>query len=213
MYISRIALNTYRTKTMTALASPQVLHATVESSFPPGIHKQGRNLWRVERLGDALYLLVLSSEKPDFSHIIDQFGWPNSEQTAETKDYSRLLNQIETGQLWRFRLRANPVHSAKTKGDLQRGKVYAHVTVKQQEQWLIERSEKYGFNIEKDSFRVVQREQQKFIKRGNRVFLGTATYEGVLKVLDAKLFKNTLVCGIGRAKAYGCGLLTVIKLS
>lgn len=203
---------------MNALASLQRLHAAVESSFPAGLEKTRRNLWRIDRLGNALYLLVLSNRKPDFSHIVEQFGWPGAEQKWETKSYTPLLERIETEQRWQFRLRANPVHSVKRAGDLQtqehikRGKVYAHVTARQQEHWLFQRAANCGFSLEEGSFRVVQQEVRKFQRHGNRVTLGIATFEGVLEITDSTLFLSTLTCGIGRAKAYGCGLLTIARV-
>ena len=36
------------------------------------------------------------------------------------------------------------------------------------------------------------------------------TYEGVLTVTDEELFKAALVQGIGREKAYGLGMLTIV---
>ena len=42
--------------------------------------------------------------------------------------------------------------------------------------------------------------------------LNKATYEGTLKVTDEKLFYNTLTSGIGKKKAYGFGMMTVIPL-
>jgi CRISPR system Cascade subunit CasE len=218
MYLSRIELNTRKKSTMLALASPQKLHASVESSFPSIANKDVRNLWRVDRLANALYLLVLSNGKPDFSHIVEQFGWPGAEQKWETKNYAPLMERIETGQRWQFRLRANPVHSVKQTSDLQtqehikRGKVYAHVTVQQQEQWLLDRAANYGFSLQEGLFRVVQQEVRKFQRYSNRVTLGIATFEGILEVTDAMLFLRTLSCGIGRAKAYGCGLLTIARV-
>jgi len=203
---------------MDALASLQKLHAAVASSFPPDILEEGRNLWRLDRLGRDLYLLVLSPGKPDFSHIVEQFGWPESRQSWETKDYSQLIERIEVGQRWQFRLRANPVHSVKPTTESQseepsrRGKVYAHVTVKQQEGWLLERAAKCGFNLQDGSFSVVQQEILQFRRQGKPVTLGVATYEGILEVTDKSLFINTLVGGIGRAKAYGCGLLTIARV-
>lgn len=219
MYLSRIALNTRRKSTITALASPQKLHSAVESSFPPDLAENCRNLWRIDRLDSDLYLLVLSNGKPDFSHIVEQFGWPSAEQKWETKNYDHLMDRIEAGQRWQFRLRANPVHSVRQSSGLQtpeptkRGKVYAHITVQQQEQWLFERAEKYGFNLQKGSFRIVQQEVRQFLRHRKAVTLGIATFEGVLEVVDATLFLHALSCGIGRAKAYGCGLLTIARVS
>lgn len=204
---------------MVALASPQILHAAVESSFPSNTNKGSRNLWRIDRLANALYLLVLSSGKPDFTHIVEQFGWPGSEQKWETKDYAPLIAQIKNGQRWQFRLRANPVHSVKQacmsndKEQSKRGKVYAHVTITQQEQWLLERAANYGFRLQAGSFCVVHQEIKKFQRQRNPVTLGITTFEGILEIEDAAVFSRTLLSGIGRAKAYGCGLLTIARVS
>jgi CRISPR system Cascade subunit CasE len=40
--------------------------------------------------------------------------------------------------------------------------------------------------------------------------LSKATYEGILRVTDKDLFYHTLTDGIGKKKAYGFGLMTVI---
>lgn len=218
MYLSRIELNYRRRGTMDALASPHILHAAVESSFPLCAKKESRNLWRIDKLGNSLYLLVLSWGKPDFLHIVEQFGWPGSEQTWETKSYFELMERIKEGQRWQFRLRANPVHSVKQVGGFEnqepakRGKVYAHVTVQQQEQWLLERSAKHGFHLQAGSFCVIQQEVRRFMRQRKPVTLGIATFEGVLDVVNAPLFLQALTCGIGRAKAYGCGLLTIARV-
>ena len=42
------------------------------------------------------------------------------------------------------------------------------------------------------------------------VSIRSVTYEGALAVTDAELFKKLLTEGIGRGKAYGLGLMTVI---
>jgi CRISPR system Cascade subunit CasE len=40
-------------------------------------------------------------------------------------------------------------------------------------------------------------------------FLGIADFEGMLTVKDEALFRTTLMQGLGRAKAFGCGLLLI----
>jgi len=41
------------------------------------------------------------------------------------------------------------------------------------------------------------------------VSLVTASFEGLVIIADADLLRATLVSGLGRAKGYGCGLLTL----
>ena len=53
-----------------------------------------------------------------------------------------------------------------------------------------------------------------FFKGGpkrNRVTLLSVAYEGLLTVTDAEAFRHTLTEGVGRGKAYGMGLLTIIR--
>ena len=91
----------------------------------------------------------------------------------------------------------------------------AHVTVEQQRNWLVERSLRLGFELPGSDgsrcFDVVSRDCLRFRRENGNVTLNTATFEGILTVKDADVFRNTLICGIGRAKAYGCGLMTVIR--
>lgn len=210
MYLSRIALNTESRNTLLALGSPHILHAAVEGGSKG--HNQ-RNLWRVDWLGGICYLLVLSPNKPDFSRLFEQCGYPGSEPRWETRDYEPLLSRLKQGQVWQFRLKANPTRSGSKEWDESgRGKVFSHVTEEQQKQWLLRRSETCGFALKPEDFQVVGTKWHEFLKSNSsegKVTLRTVVFEGVLTVRHLEHFKHALVSGIGRAKAYGCGLLTI----
>jgi len=213
LYLSRIEVNPRRRQTMLALSSPQIMHAALESSFPKTADGPKRNLWRVDKLNQSLYVLLQSRQKPDFTHIVEQFGWPAADQTWETKAYDAFLARLQDGQTWRFRLRANPVHSVKEKDAPGRGRVLGHITVEQQKQWLSGRATANGFNLDNSAgFDVVQRETKKFTRSGKTVTLSVAAFEGVLLIENAETFVQSLLSGIGRAKAYGCGLMTLARL-
>ncbi|MFE3074381.1 type I-E CRISPR-associated protein Cas6/Cse3/CasE [Streptomyces sp. NPDC059247] len=49
-------------------------------------------------------------------------------------------------------------------------------------------------------------------RRGHPVTLVTATYDGRLEVTNPDLMRRTLTQGLGKAKAYGCGLMTLAPL-
>ena len=207
MYLSRVALDVHKRTTMVALVNPQQFHGAVERAFSG---ERRRRLWRLDRLGDKLYLLLLSNDIPDLRHIAEQFG---TGEKPETKDYTPLLERIKVGTVWRFRLTANPTKSVPNPKDpTKRGRVYAHITTEFQEKWLMERAEKHGFRLNLDSFTVVQSKWARFQKehKGQPISLLSVTYEGVLEVTDAEKFQQVLIEGIGRGKAYGLGLMTVI---
>jgi CRISPR system Cascade subunit CasE len=206
MYLSRVEVNKQRIETKRALMNPQIMHASVKACFP---ESDERTLWRMDALGHNLYILVVSPRRPDFAAFIRQYGWPASGQTGQSADYTQLLDRIRPGSKWRFRLAANPAHTVE-------GKIRAHVTAAQQRGWLSARAERNGFILQDDAFDVVHRDTIRFFKGvkpdRHEITLARAAFEGGLTVSDADLFKNALAGGIGRARAYGCGLLTVARL-
>ena len=205
MYLTRMELDTSKKKCAMALNAPGLFHGAIESAFP----ERSRKLWRIDRLHGAVYLLLLSEEKPDLSAAAEQFG---TEWGWQSRSYDGLLASIRTGERRRFRLVANPVIT-KSAGTGNRGTVMAHLTCAQQKKWLSDRAEKYGFSLKEGEFSVTQSEWVTFRKgkeQGRPVSFKAAAFEGVLTVTDEALFRETLCGGIGREKAYGCGLLTVL---
>ena len=140
MYLSRVELDPTRRSTMAALSAPQKLHGAVESAFAG---ERRRRLWRLDRLGERLYLLLLSEDAPELSGVVEQFG---TGAAAETRSYDPLLQRVEPGSCWQFRLTANPTKSCKDpQNPAARGTVAAHCTTQYQKQWLLERAAKHGF--------------------------------------------------------------------
>jgi CRISPR system Cascade subunit CasE len=185
----------------------------VEGASGEGVFAESvpqRHLWRLDKLGPSLYLLVASAIKPDFTHLVEQVGWGRSQQTWETKSYEPFLAHLQQGQEWRFRLRANPTHSRKRpEAPQERGVIRACATSDEQKKWLAERADKHGFSLK--DFEVVDRNVSGFKRQERTVTLHIATFEGLLKVEEPALLREALTSGIGRAKAYGCGLLTLAK--
>ncbi|WP_436701142.1 type I-E CRISPR-associated protein Cas6/Cse3/CasE [Nocardioides sp. BYT-33-1] len=219
MYLTRMYLNPARRGTRALVGSPQKMHAAVLSAFPPGTPTEtenGRVLWRLD-VGKTheLTLLISSPAKPDLAHVVEQAGWPTGQDHWQSAPLSRLTDRLETGQTWAFRLTANPVRSvAQGSG---RGKRVGHATVQHQLEWLVERSADWGFDIGGHdgtlTADVVTRRGLSFERRSDgdrrQVTLTTATYEGTLAVSDPALLRRSMGHGLGRAKGYGCGLLTL----
>ena len=207
MYLSRIRLDTKKRSTMTAFSNPQKFHGAIESAFTG---ERGRNLWRLDELGGETYMLVLSEEIPDLSEAVKQFG--HDGESFETRDYDKLLERVTIGSRWQFRLTANPTICKKKSEDAPRGKVMAHITVDHQEKWLADRAENHGFSLGPDEFRVTKSRSYSFSKHGERrVTLLSVTYDGILTVTDPEKFRVSMINGIGRGKAYGNGLLTIVR--
>ena len=211
MYISRVMLNTSRRNTQIALNSPNRFHGAIEDSFN---EKQDRNLWRIDRLNGNSYMIMVSCSKPDLDSFIEQFS--DKGQKAEIISYDKFLESIQNGSIWRFRLVANPTRSIKQDGE-ERGKVVAHIKEKYQLEWLLQKASKNGFHIVQngtESSASVTASEWKNFKKKNKysVHLLAVSYDGILRVDDAELFRHALCNGIGREKAYGMGLLTIMRV-
>ena len=219
MYLTRFALNPARRGSRKLLTSPHAMHAAVLSAFAPdatapGTVDSGRVLWRVDRREDASTLLYIASPSPpDLTHLVEQAGWPTT-QTWDTRDYRPLLDRLTEGQHWGFRLTANPVRHVRTNSKEIRTKPRGHVTADQQVGWFLARTEALGINVTpgqdgSPTVLVHDRRTMRFTRNGSTVTLVTATFDGVLQITDPVLLRAALVHGVGRAKGYGCGMLTL----
>ena len=207
MYLTQMHLDGRRRRTLAALASPNRLHGAIETALPG---PRRRNLWRIDNRNGESYLLLLSEDEPDLTQAAAQFAPPG--ERWQTRSYEPLLERIRTGSRWQFRLCANPVYNAPA-GPGQRGRVCAHSTAEHQLRWLTEQSEKHGFSLREDEFTVTGVKWHRFKKNGagKPVTFLTVTYDGILTVSSPEHFKQALCGGIGRGKAYGAGLMTIMR--
>ncbi|WP_131738860.1 type I-E CRISPR-associated protein Cas6/Cse3/CasE [Actinomadura roseirufa] len=229
MYLTRFRINSERIGARKLLSSPQVLHAAVMSSFaklPEATQDGPRVLWRIDRDSRSrVHLCIVSPYKPDLTHLVEQAGWPTTARW-ETYDYGPFLERLASGDRWAFRLTANPVHSVRNK-DGAPTKITAHIGPRHQLRWLLQRQESSGFTIvrkppsqstqdELDLHELIVHDHRRlsFKKKGmpKPVTLVTVTYDGRLEITDPDAFRRTLTQGLGKAKAYGCGLMTLARV-
>ncbi len=247
-YLSRIRINPLRQKSRLLLASPHAMHGAVMYGIPDAPTEQ-RILWRLDADDPRRPMLfVLTDTRPDWSHLIEQAGWPDADGPhAAIRDYAPLLAQIAVGREFAFRLTANPVQNTSapikpTETQLERAAEakrrsfrIGHRTADQQLDWFLSRTERWGFEVPPShtdppglglepgngglttprEVRITARARRSFRKKNNGgkpVVLHTATFEGRLRITDVTLFTDRLLHGIGPAKSYGCGLLTLAPL-
>ncbi|MGJ6968822.1 type I-E CRISPR-associated protein Cas6/Cse3/CasE [Streptosporangium sp. G11] len=250
-YLSRIRINPLREKSRLLLASPHMMHGAVMHAIPDNPADE-RILWRLDADNPHRpFLFALTTTRPDWSHLIEQAGWPGADgEHAAVRDYAPLLAQIAIGREFAFRLTANPVQNTRNPikpsieqaeqapGERQRSHRIGHRTAAHQLTWFLTRTERWGFALpeartdapalglepldpQEDAdvlpareVRITARERRSFTKkRGDRpVILTTVTFEGRLRITEAAVFTERLLGGIGPAKSYGCGLLTLAPL-
>lgn len=208
--MTRIRLNPLSRKTISAMTNPNLLHGALEQARPG---ERTRLLWRIDELNEKTYLLVVSEKPINSQNIIDQFGYPG--ESAETRDYETMLKRITENSLWQFKLCANPVLIQSTKNsNTKRGKVKGLNSYKERMDWLLKKQKDFGFSVNLDKTGIVSSRFLSFKKAGNNspVSLTECVFTGILKVTDVELFRKALCEGIGKGKAYGMGLLTIVPV-
>lgn len=208
MNLSRVKIDIHNRKKIKDLTHLGAYHNWVESSFPDELKEgtRSRKLWRIDTLQGDKYLLLVSEKKPDMEYF-EKYGETNS---GCTKDYDKFLESIDEARVYRFRVTLNPV-KAISQGIGKRGRVVPEITADQQLHFLESRAESLGFELIPNEYQIVERGWEPVRKQGEKMpHLSKATYEGMLKVTDKDVFYHTLTEGIGKKKAYGFGLMTVI---
>lgn len=214
MYLARIYLNSQRGKTRRAMGNVNRLHAQILNTMGPS-YEGNHPLWRIDSGKTEHVLYVVSGKRPDMTAIHEDYGW--EDHPAAIVDYTPRLDALKAGETWAFRLTANPVHNVRLGSNDAEGKLFrvAHETAEFKTKWLAHRGTMNGFALE-GTPTVSPNVRHRFAKSGEKsteqVTIDAATFEGFLTVTDADRFRTGLTTGIGRAKAYGCGLLTIAPL-
>jgi CRISPR system Cascade subunit CasE len=214
MYLSRLRFHTANREARHSLQTPYHLHAAVMTAFPkpenlPDTPKHihlpdARVLFRREqdqRFSPWVEVLVQSMKAPNWSELAQNLGQAFMfEQKAFSVAFSREQNLS-------FRLRANPVVTR----DKKRLPIIGEI---EQRTWLERQGKKHGFELADCSlFDEGKWEAHKEDENGQKhsIAISTVFYEGRLIVDDPELFGNAVATGIGPAKAFGCGLLSVAR--
>jgi len=133
--------------------------------------------------------------------------------------------RLQTGQRLAFSLRVNPVISRDGKRhdvvmDYKRNMGWKNMPPTKRpplqqiiceagSDWLLQRAERHGFEIDSKSLRV-EGYQQHQSRRGKRTIrFSTLNFTGLLRVTNPEMFTQALETGIGPAKAFGCGLMLI----
>ncbi|MCG8038451.1 MAG: type I-E CRISPR-associated protein Cas6/Cse3/CasE [Candidatus Thiodiazotropha taylori] len=110
---------------------------------------------------------------------------------------------------YRFKVIVNP-----TRRDSASRKLIAVRGRDQVAQWFAKRSsDSWGFEVSPLHLQVDKIEVLRFKDKHQRnVTIGQAHVQGLLRMSDKELFSNSFTQGIGRARAYGCGLLQLVPI-
>jgi CRISPR system Cascade subunit CasE len=79
--------------------------------------------------------------------------------------------------------------------------------------WLLRRQDRLGVAFDEERCFASGYKTNRVLRReGAPITFASVDYEGALTVVDPARFANALAAGIGKAKAFGCGLLLIRPL-
>jgi CRISPR system Cascade subunit CasE len=202
MYLTKLTLNSRSAQARRDLGDAYEMHRTLARAFAPSPESSlPRFLWRLEVATDPIEspsVLIQSETLADWS-VLERL--PNYlERSAETKRVE-LAQLVRLDRRYRFRLLANPTVC-------RQGKRLALLKQEEQTAWIERQGDRYGFSIR--SLIISPHELLNSARDGKPpICIQRVRFEGFLEVSQTAAFEQALMAGIGPAKAFGCGLLSV----
>ncbi len=211
MYLSKLVINTHNPMGVRSIVNPYETHRTVWQGFPNAEDGgPGRVLFRLEATEKKrpVVVLVQSGIKPDWHPLLND----DVLVSAQCKPFNIV---VPVNTELRFRLKANPTarkivdeSQRDENGRPKRGRVQLF-SDKRQMEWLRGKAEKGGFRV--IDCRVSEQRDYKSRKQhhGEWIKHYGVTFDGILQVTDSDLFQSAVSNGIGSAKGFGFGLLSI----
>ncbi len=210
LYVSALHLDRKAVKAL-KITDPYSLHRVVYSLFPDvrtdaekHSHIQSGIVYADQGGGfegyEAVRKVLMISDREPAAQIDGQYGQVICKPLSDD-----FLNHSR----YQFKVQVNPVRK-----DKQTGK---RMAIKGREAtllWFIDRAPKsWGFEIDPSHLQVDAIEVLQFGGKDQRpITIGKAHLQGTLTVTDPEQFKQSFKHGIGKGRAFGCGLLQIVPL-
>lgn len=211
MHLTRLTLDPRSAQARRDLADPYDMHRTLTRAFVSGAdNTPARFLWRLEAGSNAWaapQLLVQSATAGNWEVLQALPGYlqPDPRQACQSPGVEcrelDLATMLQPGRRFRFRLLANPTVTRERKR-------YGLVEESAQLDWLARQGERHGFAVLGALVTASERLNCQR-KQGLGIVLQRVCFEGHLQVRDSDVLAGALLGGIGPAKAFGCGLLSL----
>lgn len=203
MFLSKLMLRATSREVQRDLSDRYELHRTLMRAFPETLSEQERVLYRIEENLHPAYVnvLVQSLDEPDWAKVerLNKVGYLATVVSVRRVDFTGPLPERT-----RFRLQANPT----VKREGKRHAILKHDALVA---WLINKGEQHGFTVSESDVIVAKlgKKYGKTRQQAHRQVWHVVQFDGILNVTNSSRFQSTLLEGIGSAKAFGCGLLSI----
>lgn len=215
LWLTRIRPDLRSREVRSDLGNPVSLHRRVMTLYPHGLGEEARRqlgvLFRSDEGADGPQLLIQSRVQPDLEKLPRTYG------AGVSKPLTPLLEALQPGLPIRYRIAANAVRKpGKSTREIYKLGSIIPLTGAAAEEWWIRQAETAGLKIHSvhsiplDTAHCSRGTPQgRGAKPSQAITLARTRFEGSALIQDAALLCQRLADGIGRGKAYGCGLLSI----
>lgn len=207
-WLTQILLDTRSRQVRDDLADVVAMHRRVMKLIPDRYADNPRHaagvLYRVEDDNRRPRLLVQTRVEPDSTRL------PTGMGSAQTKRLAPLLAALHTGLAVHYRLVANTSKRLAKNPNASRHAPVVPLRGADAELWWTRRAPECGLSLRTVHMRPMP---DLHGRRGERDVRHAATrFDGIAVVEDPDALRSAVLTGIGRAKSYGCGLLSLAPM-
>jgi CRISPR system Cascade subunit CasE len=212
LWLARIPLDLRSRPVRNDLADAAAMHRRVMSVLPDGLGPQARQianvLYRLDHTADGPVLLVQSGYDPDPLRLPAGYVRAAGGEPAGVRKLEPLLNSLQAGCGVHYRLAANASKRRNNNDDRSvRGPVVA-LDGRAAEEWWERKADRHGMRLLS-----LRADAQPSARGGlSRMRHAITRFDGQAVVEDPDKLRAAVAAGIGRGKAYGCGLLSLAPI-
>lgn len=204
MWLTRITLDTRRPDVRDDLGDTVKMHhrlmTLAEDDLGVRARQQAGMLYRIESTPSGTVVIVQTRDEPLTDRIPDGYG------TCETRDLRPQLDALTAGTRVSYRIAANATKKLAGRPGEKTGRLVM-LSGTDAEDWWRQRAAASGLDV--DTVTSARQESARSGSRDRPIKHAITRFDGEGVITDPELLRDTIEDGIGRAKAFGCGLLSV----
>ncbi|PRW64774.1 type I-E CRISPR-associated protein Cas6/Cse3/CasE [Actinopolyspora mortivallis] len=194
------------------LLNGHAIHQELMRLAPDNLGKNPRQragvLWRAEENSNGITILAQLNQPPHSDRLADDFA-----TDVDQRELTPMLNALTAGARVRYRIAANATkRHGNSASEEKKGKL-ANLHGTEAELWWLRKATQAGLHPLEVTSTVLpdilgaptkdRHDKQRTIRHG------VTRFDGIGIVTDPDLLHTTVLDGIGRARTYGCGLLSL----
>ncbi|WP_414167040.1 type I-E CRISPR-associated protein Cas6/Cse3/CasE [Streptoverticillium reticulum] len=212
VWLTRIQLNLRHRDARRDVTSAVGLHHRLMMLFPDNAGETARqNMGVLFRLEDATntgpqspYILIQSQVQPDLNRL------PNGYGTTASKNLTPLIDALRDGLPVHYRIAASAVRKSGPTTRAAGAKAIIALHGTEADQWWQRQAEhKAGLTLTTTHSTPLDAARGTRVQDKHHVKHPRTRFEGTAVITDTDALRQTLLSGVGRGKAYGCGLLSI----